>query len=296
MSVQLLSQTGAAAPAPGGTGPIVAFPGNHPTRIVQIVPQAFSGTIEVRGSNKPAPGVGDFAVVASVDLNLHNTSFTLNIDDSSTSIQVVVVSATNGLVSVFGDSVVTGLQGNTGTTLAQATAVVSSQKDVRVLGDFVHINTPVVPSITSDDVVYASNVNNTVTDVLDDLTAFVDGLSTAGVSDSDLAVLAGVDSCGLTPADLCKLADIDASATEVNHLIGVTSNVQTSLDSKATGPGVDLSGLTVSPIDFNTFFNTAPTVTMSVLNAALTGLVATAGDLNALAGTCLLYTSPSPRD
>ena len=285
---QLLSQTGAAAPAPGGTGPITAFPGSDGIRLIQVNPAAgvpLIGTLEIRGTNTPAPGAGDFAVIATIDFSGHVDPFTLYLQNSSTSVQVVLTAVTQGQVSVFGDSNNGALVGGAGTSLAQATAVVTSQSKVTVVGQFVHIQAATVPSITSDDVVYALDFNETVTDVLAFHSSILDAITTAGVTVADLNLLSGKAAYGLTSADLCKLADIDASASELNFMIGVTSGVQAQLDGKVDGAGVDLTGLTVSAADLNTFFDVSPTVQMSFLNTAFTGLIATAADLNALAGT-----------
>jgi hypothetical protein len=285
---QLLSQTGVAAPAAGGTGPIAAFPGNHTIRLFQINPAAgapFSGTVEIIGTDKPAPGAGDFATLATIDFNAHTDAFTLYMLSSFTSIQVRVVNAISGQVSVFGNSNIGKLQGGSGTSLVQATAVVTSQNTTTVVGQLVHIAAATVPSITSDDVAYAIDFNRTVTDVLVDLENFVIGATNSGVTVADVALLSGKAAYGLTAADLCKLADINASATEINHSVGVTSNIQTQLDGKVDGAGVDLTGLVVPAGWFNTFFDVAPTVQLSFLNTAFTGLIATAADLNGLAGT-----------
>jgi len=288
MSQQMLSQTGAAAPAPGGTGPIVAFPGSNGIRLIQVNPAAgtpLTGTLEIRGTNKPAPGAGDFAVIATIDFTGHTGPFTLYVQNSSTSMQVALTAVSSGQVSVFGDSNDGALVGGSGTSLSQATAVVTAQSTVTVVGQFVHVAAATVPSITSDDVVYALDFNSTVTDELAKHDAILEGITLAGVTVADLNLLAGKDAYGLTSADLCKLADIDASASEINFLTGVTSGVQAQIDGKADGAGIDLTGLTVSATDFNTFFDVAPTVALSFLNTAFTGLVATAADLNALAGT-----------
>jgi len=294
----LLPQTGNAAPAPGGTGAITSFPGSQSVRIIQVNPGPNSGpvtaTLEVKGSNKPAPGATDFQTLATIDLTGHqpgsNGSFTLYIRDSSTSVQVVATAFTAGQVAVFGDgNDAAKLAGSSGTTLSQATAVVTSQLNVTVVGQNVHIAAPVVPSITSDDVTYALNFNETVTDVLDRLDSFNETITAAGVVEADVSLLAGKAAYGLTMADLCKLADVDASATELNQSVGLTGNIQTQLDAItggfAIGPGVDITGLVVAAADINTLFDVSPTVTMTQLNNFLTGLVATAGDLNSLAGT-----------
>ncbi len=285
---QLLAQTGAAAPAPGGTGSITAFPGSDGIRLIQVNPAAgvpLIGTLEIRGTNKPAPGAGDFAVIATIDFTGHVGPFTLYMQNSSTSIQVVLTTISAGQVAVFGDSNNGALVGGSGTTLTQATAVVTSSSTSTVVGDFVHVSAATVPSLTSDDVVYALDFNETVTDVLSRNSLILDGITTAGVTIDDLSLLSGKAVYGLTNADLCKLADVDASASELNQTVGVTANIQTQLDGKVDGAGVDLTGLTVSATDFNFFFDVTPTVQVSFLNTAFTGLIATAADLNALAGT-----------
>ena len=285
---QMLSQTGAAAPAPGGTGPIVAFPGSNGIRLIQINPIAgvpLTGTLEIRGTNKPAPGAGDFAVIATIDFTGHNGPFTLYIQNSSTSMQVALTAISSGQVAVFGDSNNGALVGGAGTSLIQATAVVTAQSTTTVVGQFVHVAAASVPSITSDDVIYALDFNSTVTDELAKHDAILEAISLAGVTIGDLNLLAGQESYGLTGTDLNKLADVDASASELNFTIGLTGGVQSQLDGKVDGAGVDLTGLTVSATDFNFFFDVAPTVQLSFLNTAFTGLIATSADLNALAGT-----------
>ena len=287
-SQQLLSQTGAAAPAPGGTGPIVAFPGSDAIRLIQVNPAAGTpliGTLEIRGTNTPAPGAGDFNVIATIDFTGHVGPFTLYLQNNSSSIQVALTAVSQGQVSVFGDSNNGGLVGGSGTSLAQATAVVTSTSTVTVVGQFVHIQAATVPAITSDDVAYALDFNQTVTDVLSEHDDFIAGATNSGVAVADVTLLAGKAAYGLTSADLCKLADVDASAVELNHNIGLTGNVQGQLDTKVDGAGVDLTGLIVPASWLNDFFNVAPTVMVSFLNTAFTGLTATAADLNALAGT-----------
>jgi len=287
-SQQMLSQTGAAAPAPGGTGPIVAFPGSNGIRLIQINPASgvpLTGTLEIRGTNKPSPGAGDFAVIATIDFTGHVGPFTLYIQNSSTSMQAVLSAVSSGQVSVFGDSNNGGLVGGAGTSLVQATSVVTAQSTTTVVGAFVHVAAATVPSITSDDVVYALDFNSTVTDELAKHDAILEAITLAGVTIGDLNLLSGQDSYGLTSADLNKLADVDASASELNLLIGASGGIQGQLDGKVDGAGVDLTGLTVSATDFNFFFDVTPTVQLSFLNTAFTGLIATSADLNALAGT-----------
>jgi hypothetical protein len=285
---QLLSQSGVAAPAAGGTGPITAFPGSDGIRVIQVNPAAgtpFTGTVEIRGTNKPAPGANDFAVIASIDFSGHVGPFTLYIQNGSTSVRAIITSVVQGQVAIFADSNNGALVGGSGTTLAQSTAVVSSQNKTTVNGPFVHVASATVPSITSDDVTYAVDFNETTTDVLVRYGATLDAITTAGVVVADLNLLAGQNAYGLTVADLNKLADISASASEVNFSVGVTSGIQAQLDAKADGAGVNITGLTVTAGSLNTFFDVPPTVAVSFLNGAFTGLIATSGDLNALAAT-----------
>ena len=293
--VTLLSQTGVAAPAPGGIGPIVAFPSSDNVRTFQINAAAgapLNATMVIQGSNKPSPGAGDFQTIATISFTGHTTNFSMDVGSNFTSVQVKITAITSGQVAVFGDSRSGALTGGTGTTLALATAVVSSQLKVGITGQFVHVSAPVVPSITSDDVVFALDFNRTVTDELVDLKAFVDPLGVAGVDTADLAILAGVSSKGdpLTNADLCKLAQIDASSSELNFSVGVTSGIQAQLDAVTSGfvigAGIDLTGLTATVTDLNTFFDgTVVTISVATVQSALSGLTATSGDLNALAGT-----------
>ena len=292
--VTLLSQTGVAAPAPGGIGPIVPFPGSNNIRTFQInvaSGPALTATLVIQGSNKPSPGANDFQNIATITFTGHSTNFSMDVESIFASVQVIVTSITTGQVAVFGDSRSGALTGSSGTTLSLATAVVTSQLKVGVTGQFVHVSAPVVPAITSDDVTFALDFSRTVTDEIVDLKAFVDPLVAAAVDTADLALLAGKAAFGLTSADLCKLADIDASASEINFSIGVTSGIQAQLDAFTsgfvTGPGVDLTGLNaiVSATSLNTFFDVAATISLSTVESALLGLSATAADLNALAGT-----------
>ena len=292
MAVQLLSQTGAAEPAVGGTGPITVFSAADGIRVLQVNPATavpFTGTLEIRGTNTPNPGAGDFAVLATIGLTGHAGPFTLYMQTNATHIQVGLTAQTTGEVAVFGDSNNNGLVGDAGTTQSQATAVVTSQLTITVVGTLVHISAPTVPSITSDDVTYAVNFNETVTDVLLRLDTFNGVITGNGVTVDDVSLLAGKAAFGLTSDDLCKLADVDASASDLNQTSGASGNFQTQIDAIGTGfvigPGVDLTGLTTSAADIDALFDVSPTVTMTQINGLLTGLVSTAGDLNALAGT-----------
>lgn len=154
-----------------------------------------------------------------------------------------------------------------------------------VSGAGITINAPVVPNFTSDDIFMATNPSQTLTQALDNKQTLI-GTITANAN--DLNTLAGAAAAGLVAADLTKLADLTVTAAELNRTSGLTSNAQTQITAlstgKATGAGVDLTGLTVSAAQLNSFFATAITTSAAEINL-IDGLTATAADLNALAGT-----------
>lgn len=168
------------------------------------------------------------------------------------------------------------------------TAVVTSSIRIALVsGSGVTINAPVVPNFTTDDIYNADNLSQTLTEQLALKQAKI-GSGAVTASDTDLNALAGTASYGLVTADLNKLADVNASATEINRLVGVTSAVQTQLNSlstgKVTGAGVDLTGLTVTAEQLNSFFEDEITTSAAEINL-IDGLTADAADLNALTDT-----------
>lgn len=167
-----------------------------------------------------------------------------------------------------------------------AVTINSSVRLALVSGSGVTISAPVVPNFTTDDIFNVNNPAQTLTQVLAAKQPII-GTGSISASAADVNALAGVATAGLEAADFTKLANINASAAEVNQLVGVTSAVQTQLNSlstgKVTGAGVNLTGLTVSAAQLNSFFSAAITTTAAEINL-LDGLTATSADLNVMAG------------
>lgn len=293
---QLLSQTNTAAPSPTGTGPIVSFPGSDTIRVFNILPgnnAPLSGTLEIRGSNKPAPGANDFTNIATIDFsNRTGGAFSLELLTSFSNIQARVTSITNGSVAVFGDSKSGALSGGTGTTLSQASTVVNTQLKSTVTGTKVHLAAPVVPSITSDDVNYALNFNLTLTDVVSSNKDFVDSITDSGVSATDIVNTinnAGTSSSA-TSADLDLLAGAASgtgtfsggslSSQEIAFLDGVTANIQTQLNAKRNTSdtiGVsEIAGSGITTTELN-FLSGSSSNIQSQLNSLSTGKLSLSG-------------------
>lgn len=292
----MVTKTLLSAGAAIGPGPITNFPSSDNIRVFQFNPrtsQGFSGSVTIESSFAASPGNNDFQTIVTVTFTGHMNNFSLDVDTDAPWVRARLVSSTLGQVTVFGTSRSGNITGSSGTTLANATAVVESPLRVAATGLKVHVTSPVVPQISSDDVAYALDpVNKTVTDVLSDLitaTGF-----TASAADVDLLkdLSSGTGPCGvaLTQTDFCKLST-SATLSDLNRLAGVTSNVQTQLDGKVDGAGVDLTGLTVPAAWMNTFFDVNPTIAVSSLSTALTGLTASAADLNVLTGTAGTFTA-----
>lgn len=279
-----------------GPGAIASFPGADNIRVFQINPRPnvpFSGSFDIEESYAASPGNNDFQRLATVTFTAHAQNFALDIESDAPWIRVNLKTASAGEIAVFGNSRAGSVQGTTGTSQLLATAIVDGPKKSGVVGPLVHITSPVVPQITSDDVAYASDINKTVTVVLDDLVAFNNVLITAGASADDLAVLAGVSTATipLTNAKMLELAQYLPSVSEINFSVGVTSDIQAQLDAlesgKALGPGVDITGLITPAAYMNSFFDADPAavgVTISGLSVSLGGLNSTAADLNVLLG------------
>ncbi len=277
-----------------GVGPIVSFPQSDNIRVFQVNPRVgvgFSGAVDIEESYAASPGGSDFQRLASINFTSHKSNFALEVASDAPWIRVKLTTSNGGEVALFGTSRSGSLQGSSGAPLVSSTAVVDAVKKATVTGVNVHVKAPVVPQISSDDVAYSQDINKTVTDVLVDLTSVI---TPTGPSAADLAVLTGVAdtacSSALTQADLCKLAEFNGSASELNHLVGVTGGIQAQLDTKATGPGVDVTGLTTPSAWINSFFDVSPTVTVSGIAINLSGLTATAADLNVLTGTVGTFT------
>lgn len=279
-----------------GPGAITSFPGTNNIRVFQINPRPgvpFSGSFDIEESYAASPGNNDFNRLSTVTFTAHAQNFVLEVESDAPWIRVNLKTATVGEIAVFGNSRSGSVQGTTGTSQIQATAIVDGPKRSGVVGPFVHLTSPIVPQITSDDVAYASNINDTVTDVLDVLVAFNNVLITAGASADDIAVLAGVSTAGvpLTNAKMLDLAQYQPTVSEINYSVGVTSGIQAQLDAlssgKADGAGVDITGLITPAAYMNSFFDVDPAsvgVTVSGISVSLGGLNSSAADLNVLQG------------
>jgi hypothetical protein len=98
------------------------------------------------------------------------------------------------------------------------------------------------------------------------------------VKGEDLNLLTGMQDYGLALADFQKLADINASAAEVNHLVGVTSGVQSQINSKIgfgnfTGAGQIFIGTGVGT-------GTTQTLTAALGSISLSSIGAPTGNLD----------------
>ena len=279
-----------------GPGPITSFPGSDNIRVFQINPRPgvpFSGSIDIEESYAASPGNNDFQRLSSVTFTAHAQNFALEVESDAPWIRVNLKTASGGEIAVFGNSRAGSVQGTSGTSQLLATALVDGPKKTGVVGPLVHIASPIVPQITSDDVAYASNINDTVTDVLDVLVAFNNVLITAGATADDIAVLSGVSSATvpLTNAKMLDLAQYQPSVSEINYSVGVTSGIQAQLDAlssgKADGAGVDITGLITPAAYMNSFFDGDPAalgVSITGISTSLGGLNASAADLNVLLG------------
>lgn len=276
-----------------GAGPITSFPGSDDVRIIQFTPQVgigFSGTVVIEGSYVPSPGNNDFQVLASVTFTNHLTNLSLDIDSDAPWVRARIAVSQAGSIAAFGDSrlgAISGGQSGAGTN----TAMIDSQLRVAGTGTNFRINSPVVPAITTDDVVWANNFNYTLTELLEGTggaPGYQPKIGTGAITanQDDLNVLTGAAAYGLVSGDMTKLADISVTATEVNRLAGVTSNVQTQLNAISASVPTSLTGTTVTASSLNSFFNAVPTVFISNLNN-LSGLSASSADLNVLAGHAL---------
>lgn len=287
MAIQTLLALTGSAPA---NGPIKAFPQADNIRVFQFNPRpgvAFSGAVEIEGSYVASPGNNDFQRIATVTFTNHSTNFSMDVGSDAPWIRVRLTNAQVGEIAVFGSSRSGVVTGGSGVSQVSASAVVNSPLKVGITGAGVHVAAPVQPAFSSDDVVYSQDISKTVTDVLLDLEA----ASGTSSSIADLDLLAGASDAGVTDADIQKLACITVGCAEINNVSGATGNLQAQIDDKVDGAGVDLTGWSTNVTWVNTFFDASPTITVSALSAALTGLTADAADLNALTGTASTFTA-----
>lgn len=275
---------------------IQTFPGSDSLRIVQFNPQVgvgFSGSVVIEGSFAASPGNNDFTALATVTFTGHTENLSLEIVSGAPFIRARIAASQVGAIAVYGDSANRALQGSQGAT--PSTAVVDSPLSVSGSGNSFSINAAVVPSITSDDVIYANDFSQTITDVLDGTngaTGKQDKIGTGVItaSEADLNVLTGTWLYGLTLADLQKLADINASTTELNRSVGVTSGIQGQLDVLTAAIPAGLSGMITTGATIDSFFDVGATVSVSDLNL-FSSLTASSADLNVFTGTAGNFTS-----
>lgn len=267
------------------------FPSSDNTRIIQLNPQVnqgFAGSVVIEGSFASVPGNSDYTQIMSVTFTGHTDTLTLEVESNAPTIRARVVTSTQGAIAVYADSADRAISGGQGAT--PATARVDSANRVAGNGNNFKINSVVIPSITSDDVVYANDFGLTLTQLIDG-TGGANGFQTkigSGVitaDEGDVNLLTGTDDYGLTTVDLEKLADINVTATEVNRLAGITTNVQSQINTITATLGMALTGVSTSATTIDAFFDTASAgVTLTELDN-LDGLTADAGDLNALTGS-----------
>ena len=287
----LISQTNVV-----GIGSIQTFPGSDNVRTIQFNPQVgqgFSGSVVIEGSFAASPGNNDFVQLLTVTFTGHTSNLVLEVQSNAPNLRARIATSQVGGIAVFADSADRAIQGSQGAS--PATAIVDSPNRVSGSGASFKINSVVVPSITSDDVVYANDFSLTVTDVLDGTNGATgkqdkigNGVITA--NQDDINVLTGQAAGGLTSADMTKLSQVNASAVELNRMVGVIAPVQTQIDVLTASIPSVIAGLTVPSAQLNSFFNVAPVVNLSDLNR-LDGLTASAADLNGLVGTASTFTA-----
>lgn len=270
--------------------PAQNFPGSDSIRIVQFNPQVgqgFSGSVVIEGSFAAQPGNNDFNQILSATFTGHTNNLTLEVQSNAPTIRARIVTSTQGAIAVFADSADRSIQGSQGAN--PATVLVDSPNRVAGTGQTFKINSVVVPSITSDDVIYANDFGLTVTDLLDGTNGATgkqdkigNGVITA--DETDVNLLTGMATYGLTGADLQKLADVNATAAELNRTIGATSDLQSQINALSLSIPASLSGITTSAATIDGFFDAASVVSISDLNQ-LDGLTASSADLNALTGS-----------
>lgn len=276
--------------------PIQTFAGSDSIRIIQFNPQVnqgFSGSVVIEGSFAAVPGNNDFTEILTVTFTGHTQNLTLEVQSNAPSIRARIATSTQGAIAVFGDSADRSIQGGQGAN--PATAIVDSPLRTAGAGQQFKINTVVVPSITTDDVIYANNFTWTLTEFLDGVNGAPgkqDKIGTGVITadEQDVNLLTGLFAYGLTSADLQVLADVNVSATEINRLSGVTSNVQSQINTLSASIPASLSGIVTTAAEIDAFFDVAGLVQISDLNQ-LNGLTASAADLNTLTSTAGTFTA-----
>ena len=283
----LLSQTGAT-----GVGPITSFQSTDNIRMFQFVPQinvGYSGAVLIEHSYAANPGNNDFQTMVSLTFTGATANFSLEVEATAPWVRARVVKATSGALAISGSSkngTINGSQGN-----FPANVIIDSAFDCAGSGSGFAINSPVVPSITSDNVFMATNLSQTVTQAITAKQNVI-GSGNITASEADLNLLAGRQAAGLEVADFTKLAAITASASDINQLSGL-STTATELGKLAgfTGNAADLNaiaglgGTTVDTTELSYLSGLTTNVQIALNNVpALGGLTSTVVDLNLLSG------------
>lgn len=267
-----------------------SFPQDDGIRSFQFVPGGqFTGTVVIEGSMESNPSNSSFSTILTVVFNGHSSTLMLNARTNLPTIRAKITSASSGSITVYGSSQ-HGNRVDGGKGSSPYTALVTSSLPVGGVGNGFKIDSALVPSLTTDDVFDANYPTRTLTEALALKADAASGTPVTATGD-DLNLLQGMASYGLTSTDFQKLADVSVSASEINMLSGVTSNVQSQLNNLSSQIPSSLSGTTVSGSFLNIFFDTAPTVTVSDINA-LSGLggSVSAADLSVFAGSAGSFT------
>jgi len=280
----LVSQTSSV-----GTGAAISLQSGENVRTLQFNPAAgtgFTGEVIVQGSFALSPGANDWVNLVTIDFSKHTYSLSLDVASNVPVVRGNVSVATGGAISVYVSGRTGTISGNTGVNSTIATAIINSSLTIGGTGTNFHVNAAIVPSFTSDDVVYANDLSKTVTDMLagtNGAPGFQTKIGDGNVitTSADLNVLAGLANYGLTNADMQRVANTNASTTEINNLVGTTSNIQTQLNSFSAL--MRLNSVTASAADINTLTGTAGTFTSANL-AMLGQITASAADINRLTG------------
>lgn len=214
----LLSQTGSV-----GAGPITNFPGTDNIRTFQFNPalgSGFTGGMVIEGSYAANPGNNDFQTLISLTFTAATQNFSLDAETNVPWIRARIVYTTSGAITVSGDSRTGSVSGSQGSL--PANVMIDSSLRTAGTGAGFNINSPVVPSITTDDVFLATNISQTLTDALDNMQPAI-GTGQITSSEADLNLLSGQANGGLESADFTKLAAVTASASDLNKMTGLST-------------------------------------------------------------------------
>lgn len=287
--VTMLSQTSLTGPSPS-----FSFASSDPIRTLQFLPQTngvgFTGAVAVQVSYAVQPGASDWNEIATVDFIGHMSNLTVNLQSDAPRMRVVITGSQLGSIAVNGNSGPGPLGGSIGTVSGGATAIVRAAVKAAGVGTNFYVEAQTVPGLTTDDIVNASNLAQTLSQFLATKQDII-GTGVITANQNDVNLLTGVAAYGLTTADLQKLADTNASTAELNRLVGVTSNVQTQITTLAGQINGNLTGVTATSAAINAFFGATTTGPTWAELAAFDGLTASSADLNVFTGTAATFTA-----